>query len=154
MIVRNHQGSIDKTLSVLKTHLTRYPNQYAAICLELVQGEGGYWTGNEEFFKAVLGECRKHNITVIIDEVQTFMRTTEMFTFQYYKLDQFVDMVNIGKNSQICATIYKNDHKPEPGLISQTFTSSATAINAAYFIINEVASQGYLGLEGKKPASS
>jgi acetylornithine aminotransferase len=146
---KDHQGSIDKTLSVLKKHLTRYPNQYAAICIELVQGEGGYWTGNEEFFKAILGECRKNNITVIIDEVQTFMRTTEMFTFQYYKLDQFVDMVNIGKNSQICATLYKNDHKPEAGLISQTFTSSATAINAAYFIINEVATAGYLGPDGK-----
>ena len=58
-------------------------------------------------------------------------------------------MVNIGKNSQICATIYRNDHKPEPGLISQTFTSSGSAINAAYYIINTVANGDYLGDNGK-----
>ena len=72
-----------------------------------------------------------------------------MFAFQYFKLDQHVDIINIGKNSQICATIYKEDHKPRPGLISQTFTSSGSAINSAYYIINEIANNGYLGKEGK-----
>ena len=72
-----------------------------------------------------------------------------MFAFQYFELDQDVDMVNIGKNSQICATIYRKEFKPRAGLISQTFTSSGSAINAAYYIINEVAHGGYLGENGK-----
>lgn len=145
----DHQGSIDTTMTILKRHLARHPGQYAAICMELVQGEGGYWVGNEEFFKAIIEECKKHNIAVIIDEVQSFMRTKELFAFQYFNLDKHVDFVNIGKNSQICATIYKKEFKPRPGLISQTFTSSGSAINAAYYIINEVAHNGYLGENGK-----
>ena len=145
----DHQGSIERVVTKLKSLFTRYPEQHAAICMELIQGEGGYWVGNTEFFKAIIDECKKNHVSVIIDEVQTFMRTKEMFAFQYFGLDKDVDLVNIGKNAQICATIYRNDHKPQPGLISQTFTSSGSAINAAYYIINEVANKNYLGENGR-----
>lgn len=145
----HHQGSIDCAVAGLRKLFARHKGEYAAICMELIQGEGGYWVGHEDFFKAIIEECKKNNVSVIIDEVQTFMRTEKMFAFQYFNLDQHVDMVNIGKNSQICATIYREDHKPRPGLISQTFTSSGSAINAAYYIINEVANGGYLGKDGK-----
>lgn len=145
----NHERSIDMAVKHLEWYFARYPGEYAAMCMELIQGEGGYWVGHEDFFKAICDVCHKHNVSVIVDEVQTFMRTEELFAFQYFKLDKHVDLVNIGKNSQVCATIYRNDHKPQPGLISQTFTSSGSAINAAYYIINEVAHNGFLGKEGK-----
>ncbi len=145
----DHEGSIKRAVSMLEKYFMRHPGDYAAMCMELIQGEGGYFVGNEEFFKAICDTCKKHDVSVIVDEVQTFMRTKEMFAFQYFKLDKHVDFVNIGKNSQVCATIYRNDHKPQPGLISQTFTSSGSAINAAYYMINEVANGGYLGDDGK-----
>lgn len=145
----NHETSIKNTVKMLDKYFKRYPGQYAAICMELIQGEGGYWVGHEDYFKAICKICRENNVSVIVDEVQTFMRTKDMFAFQYFNLDNDVDMVNIGKNSQICATIYREDHKPRPGLISQTFTSSGSAIGAAYYIINEVANNGYLGDDGK-----
>lgn len=146
---KDHQGSIDRAVGLLRKYFTRHPGQYAAICMELIQGEGGYWVGHKEFFKAIIAECKKNNVAVIIDEVQTFMRTKDMFAFQYFELDNEVDFVNIGKNSQICATLYRGEYKPRPGLISQTFTSSGSAINAAYYMINEIANNGYLGEDGK-----
>lgn len=145
----DHQGSIDRTIAKLKEHFHRYPGQYAAICMELIQGEAGYFVGHEEFFKAIIDECKKNNVTIIADEVQSFMRTKELFAFQYFKLDELVDIVTIGKNSQVCATLFNSEHTPGPGLISQTFTSSGTAINAGYYIINEVVNNGYLGENGK-----
>ncbi|MCT4641707.1 MAG: aminotransferase class III-fold pyridoxal phosphate-dependent enzyme [Bacteriovoracaceae bacterium] len=145
----DHEGSIKKVVDKLEECFKRYPGQYAAMCMELIQGEGGYWVGHKDFFMAIIDICKKNNVSVIVDEVQTFMRTKELFAFQYFELDKHVDLVNIGKNSQICATIYRADHKPRPGLISQTFTSSGSAINAAYYIINEVANNGYLGEDGK-----
>lgn len=144
-----HERSIEMAVKHLEWYFERYPGEYAAMCMELIQGEGGYWVGNEEYFKAICDTCHKHNVSVIVDEVQTFMRTPELFAFQYFNLDKHVDFVNIGKNSQVCATLYREDHKPQPGLISQTFTSSGAAINAAYYIINEVANNGYLGENGK-----
>lgn len=146
---KDHQGSIKRATDMLEKYFERHPGDYAAMCMELIQGEGGYFVGHEEFFKAICDTCKKHDVSVIVDEVQTFMRTTELFAFQYFKLDKHVDFVNIGKNSQVCATLYRNDHKPEPGLISQTFTSSGSAINAAYYMISEVASNGFLGKGGK-----
>lgn len=145
----HHQGSIDCTVAMLEKYFARHPGQYAAICMELVQGEGGYWVGHKDFFKAIIEVCKKNNVAIIIDEVQTFMRTNKMFAFQYFELDKEVDFVNIGKNSQICATLYRSEFQPKPGLISQTFTSSGSAINAAYFIINEIANGDYLGEGGK-----
>jgi acetylornithine/N-succinyldiaminopimelate aminotransferase len=145
----DHDGSIERTLTILKDHITRHPGKHAAISMELIQGEAGYFVGHKDFFKAIIKECKKHNISILIDEVQTFMRTKDMFAFQYFELDKDIDLVNIGKNSQICATIYREDHKPLPGLISQTFTSSGVAINAAQYIISEIANGGYLGKDGK-----
>ena len=145
----NHEKSIRMAVSHLEWYFNRYPGEYAAMCMELIQGEGGYWVGNEEYFKAICDTCKKHNVSVIVDEVQTFMRTEELFAFQYFKLDKHADMVLIGKNSQVCGTLYREDHKPQPGLISQTFTSSGSAINAAYYIINEIVNSGYLGKDGK-----
>lgn len=146
---QDHQGSIDRAVALLEKYFARYKDQYAAFCMELIQGEGGYWVGHTEYFKAIIDICKKNNVSIIIDEVQTFMRTEHMFAFQYFGLDKDVDMVNIGKNSQVCATIYREDHKPRPGLISQTFTSSGSAIASAYYMINEIANGGYLGKDGK-----
>lgn len=145
----NHEGSIMKTLHELDEHFKRHPQKHAAIMIELIQGEGGYFVGNEEYFKAVINKCREHNVSIIIDEVQSFARTSELYTFQYFKLEGLVDLVNIGKNAQVCATLYKADHKPEPGLISQTFTSSSTAIQASIMTIKEITENGYLGKDGK-----
>ncbi len=145
----DHQGSIDRMMCALAGHISRHPGKHAAILCEVIQGEAGSWLGNKEFFEALFNECKKHNISIIIDEVQSFGRTEKLFAFQYFELDKYVDFVCIGKNSQTCATIYKADHKPRPGLVSQTFTSSSTAINASYYVINTIVNDGYLGKDGK-----
>src|SRR5690606_25920071 len=80
----DHEGSIEKTLTELDTYFTRYPGKYACLSIELIQGEGGYWVGNEEYLKAVIKKCREHNVSIIVDEVQTFGRTAKLFAFQYF----------------------------------------------------------------------
>ena len=91
----NHEESIKMAVSQLEANFNRYPGEYAAMCMELIQGEGGYWVGNEEFFKAICDTCHKHNVSVIVDEVQTFMRTKDLFAFQYFNLDKYIDFVLI-----------------------------------------------------------
>ncbi len=146
---KDHDGSIKKTIAKLNDLIKRYPGKHAAICMELIQGEAGSWPGHEDFFKAIIDVCKKNNISIFVDEVQTFMRTQELFAFQYFKLDKLVDVVTIGKNAQVCATLFTTEHKPGPGLISQTFTSSSSAIVAGYHIISSVLENGYLGENGK-----
>lgn len=145
----DHKGSIDRAVYAMKKMITRFPGHHAGFIMELIQGENGSWVGNTEYFEALIQVCKDNNISVMIDEVQTFARTTELFAFQHFKLDKLVDVVSVGKNSQVCATLFKDDHKPKPGLMSQTFTGSASQIAAAYYVISETVKGGYLGENGK-----
>lgn len=145
----DHQGSIELGVKTMKKFITRYPGQHAGFIMELIQGENGAWVGNQEYFEALINVCKENNVSVMVDEVQTFARTNQLFAFQYFKLDKLVDVVTVGKNSQVCATLFKDDHKPKPGLMSQTFTGSSSQIAAAHFVINEIVNGGYLGEGGK-----
>jgi 4-aminobutyrate aminotransferase-like enzyme len=145
----DHTGSIERAVYAMKKMLVRYPCQYAGFIMELIQGENGSWVGNTEYFEALINVCKENGISVMVDEVQTFARTKELFSFQYFKLDKHVDVVSVGKNSQVCATLFRDDHKPRPGLMSQTFTGSSSQISAAHYVINEMVTGGYLGENGK-----
>ncbi len=145
----DHEGSIKIAVNAMKKAIHRFPGQHAGFVMELIQGENGSWVGNTEYFEALIKVCQENNISVFIDEVQSFGRTHELFAFQHFKLDKHADIVAIGKNSQVCATLFKDDHKPKPGLMSQTFTGSSSQISAAHYVINEIVTGGYLGKEGK-----
>ena len=133
----------------LKHHIARFPGKHAALWMELVQGEGGYYAGDSDFFKALIEVARENNIAVIADEVQTFCRTTRPYAFQHFGLDKLVDLVTIGKISQVCATLFTDDYKPKPGLVSQTFTGSTWAITAAHAIVKGLIDSGNFGSDGK-----
>ena len=60
-----------------------------------------------------------------------------------------MDVVSIGKLSQVCATLFRKEMRPKPGLISQTFTSSTTAIESAKIILDQLVHHNYLGKSGK-----
>lgn len=146
---KNPEESIKVATAALKKHIKRHPGKHAAMVFELVQGEGGSWTASTEFHLALMKICREHKIAVIVDEVQTFARTSQVFAFQHYKLDDWVDMITVGKTSQVCATLFTSKYKPGPGLISQTFTSSSTAIAAGSAILDQLSQNNYFGSGGK-----
>lgn len=143
------QESTQHTLKVLNEHLKRYPRAHALMLLELVQGENGFYVGDKDFFRQIMQVLKKHEITILVDEVQTFARTSELFAFQHFELQEFVDIVTIGKVAQVGATLFKASYRPKPGLLSQTFTSSTAAIHTAKVIIEGLLNGDYLGQNGK-----
>ena len=143
------QGSTERALAKLNEHFDRHPGKYAVLWMELIQGEGGYYVGNTEFFKALIDLAHEHNVAVIADEVQTFGRTTRPFAFQHFELDKHVDLVTIGKLSQVCATLFTEEFVPQPGLISQTFTGSSWAILSGHAILSTLIKNGHYGADGK-----
>jgi len=143
------EGSTERSVRHLKEYLARHPNEYAGMCFELIQGEGGYYPGDRDFFIALMNILKENNVAVMVDEIQTFGRTTEFFAFQYFGLDSYVDVVTVGKMSQVCATLFTPAFNPQPGLLSQTFTSSSAAIYASCVILEELENGGYLGEDGK-----
>lgn len=141
--------SIRRSVSALKEHLARYPKEHAVMIFELVQGENGFYPGTNEFFTALMTILKENNISILADEIQSFGRTPAICAFHHFGLEQYVDMVTIGKMTQICATLYKEDHRPRPGLLSQTFIGSTATIHASKAVLNELQSGKYFGPSGR-----
>jgi 4-aminobutyrate aminotransferase / (S)-3-amino-2-methylpropionate transaminase / 5-aminovalerate transaminase len=69
----------------------------AAVIVEPILGEGGFVTPPPEFFPTLTEICRKHEILVIADEVQTgFARTGALFACERLGLDP--DLVTMAKS--------------------------------------------------------
>jgi 4-aminobutyrate aminotransferase-like enzyme len=145
----NPEGSTQQTLKLLHQYLDRYPNQYAAMCFELIQGEAGIYPGSASFFSSIMQVLKDHNIAIIVDEVQTFGRTPQLFAYQYFQLEHYVDIVSVGKLCQVCATLFRSSFKPQAGLLSQTFISSSTALQGSEWIIRHLLSDDFFGPNGK-----
>lgn len=144
----NPEASTARSLEVLESHLNRHPGDYGCIWLELVQGEGGYYPGSHDYFVKLIELCRKHEVPIVADEVQTFARTTQPFAFQTFGLEDLVDVVTIGKSTQVCATLFRTQYKPGPGLISQTFTASSSAVRAGLAFVQMLADSSLYGDNG------
>ncbi len=142
-------GSTERTLAALRSHLDRHPGRHAAMVLELIQGEGGYYAGDAAFFEAIAGLLREREVAVLFDEIQTFGRTHRPFAYQHFGLERFADIVTVGKTSQVCATLFSDDYRPPPGLVSQTFTGSTSAIAAGLYVVERFAGGDLFGASGR-----
>lgn len=143
------EESTQETLQIVERYLQRYPDAHCGFIMELVQGEGGYYSAPREYFVSLCELLKKHKVPVFFDEIQTFGRTYAPFAFQMLELDEFADVVTVGKMSQICATFFRQELNPKPGLLSQTFTSSTTAIVTARWILRKLAEGNFYGPQGR-----
>ena len=142
--------STAEAVASLENHLRLHPGDHACMIFELIQGEGaGYLPGDADFFRALMQILKKSGVSILMDEIQTFGRTSEFFAFQHFGLDEFVDAVTLGKLSQACATLVRAEFNPKPGLVSQTFTAPTVSIHAARVILRHMQEQNFLGPEGK-----
>jgi 4-aminobutyrate aminotransferase-like enzyme len=142
-------ASIARAREQLETCIRRYPDQYACFVMELVQGEGGFNTAPREFFVTLMDLCHEHGIAVWADEVQTFGRTESLFHHDQLELGPYVDVVTIGKLSQVCACLYTEAMNPKPGLLSGTFVGSTVALAVGRRTIERLLEGGYYGPDGR-----
>ncbi len=143
------EGSTQRAVAVLKSHLARHPGRHAVMCLEMVQGEGGCNPGSPAFFAALVAVLREAGVAVFVDEVQTFGRLERLFAFEQFGLAEHVDVVTIGKLSQVCATFFRDSFRPRPGLLSQTFTAATSAIYAGRTVLEHLQAGGCYGPTGR-----
>ena len=72
------------------------PTDVAAIILEPVQGEGGFYAASPAFMRALRELCDLHGILLICDEIQTgFARTGRMFATEHAGIEP--DLITIAK---------------------------------------------------------
>jgi 4-aminobutyrate aminotransferase/(S)-3-amino-2-methylpropionate transaminase len=125
-------------------HLFKYdvePERVAAIVVEPVLGEGGFYVAPPEFLQALRGLCDKHGIVFIADEIQTgFARTGRMFAMEHYGIEP--DLTTMAKSLAggfpLAAVVGKSEmlDAPGPGGLGGTFAASPISCAAALAVID------------------
>ncbi|MEY4356942.1 MAG: 4-aminobutyrate transaminase [Pseudomonadota bacterium] len=73
------------------------PQRVAALIVEPVQGEGGFYVAPAEFLQALRELCDRHGIVLIFDEIQSgFARTGKMFACEHAAVAP--DLLTIAKS--------------------------------------------------------
>jgi 4-aminobutyrate aminotransferase len=122
------------------------PEQVAAIIVEPVQGEGGFYVQPPEFMRALREVCDRHGIVLIADEIQTgFGRTGKLFAMEHY--DVLPDLMTVAKSlagglplSGVVGRAEIMD-APAPGGLGGTYAGNALAIAAAHAVLDVIADE-------------
>lgn len=119
------------------------PGRVAAIIIEPVQGEGGFYMAPSRFVEELRQICDRHGILLIADEVQTgFARTGRMFAMERYGVA--ADLTTMAKSLAggfpLAAVTGRADimDAPEPGGLGGTFGGNPLGIAAAHAVLDVI----------------
>ncbi|PPB79698.1 4-aminobutyrate aminotransferase [Albidovulum inexpectatum] len=135
------QKSLDALNYLFKADVD--PARVAAIILEPVQGEGGFYEAPREFMSALREICDRHGILLIADEVQTgFARTGRMFAMEHH--DVAPDLTTMAKSLAggfpLAAVTGRAEimDAPAPGGLGGTYGGNPLGIAAAHAVLDVI----------------
>ena len=125
------------------------PQRVAAVIVEPVQGEGGFYVAPKELLAALRSLCDEHRILLIADEVQTgFGRTGKMFAMEHFGV--LPDLMTFGKSvaggmplTGVCGRAEIMD-APAPGGLGGTYAGNPLALAAAHAVLDIFEQEGLL----------
>ncbi|WP_341937911.1 4-aminobutyrate--2-oxoglutarate transaminase [Marinimicrobium sp. C2-29] len=127
------------------------PKDTAAIFIEPVLGEGGFYAASPEFLKAVREICDEHGILMIVDEVQSgFGRTGKMFAIEHSGVEP--DMMTVAKSMAdgmpISAVVGTDKHMDSsgPNSLGGTYTGSPVSCAAVLAVMDVFKEEDILGM--------
>ena len=151
--IAHHGISEEQSLSALawlfKTDVE--PSRVAAIIIEPVQGEGGFYVAPNSFMKSLREICDQHGILLICDEVillicdevQTgFARTGKLFAIEHYGIEP--DLITMAKSLAggfpLSAISGRADimDAPDPGGLGSTYGGSPLGCAAGLAVIDVI----------------
>ena len=117
------------------------PSDVAAMIIEPVQGEGGFYPASTGFLKALRAICDEHGIVLIADEVQSgFARTGAMFCMDHHGVEP--DLMTIAKGIAggypLAAVVGKSEimDAPLPGGLGGTYAGSPLGCVAGLVVLD------------------
>lgn len=117
------------------------PARVAAMIIEPVLGEGGFYAAPPEFLRRLRAVCDRHGILLVCDEIQTgFARTGRMFATEYAGIEP--DLMTVAKSLAggvpISAVIGKAEimDSPVPGGLGGTYAGSPLGCAAGLAVID------------------
>ncbi len=133
------QDSLDSLARLFKADVE--PETVAAIIIEPVQGEGGFYIAPKDFMLELRELCNKYGILLICDEVQTgFARTGKMFATEYFNIepDLMVMAKSLAGGFPLSGVVGKAEimDSPEPGGLGGTYGGSPIGCTAAHAVLD------------------
>ena len=140
-----HGGSVYALMAAI-TQLFKAdldPARVAAIIIEPVQGEGGFYPAPTELMRAVRKLCDEHGIVMIADEVQTgFARTGRMFAMNHHDVaaDLTTMAKGLGGGFPIAAVTGRASimDAANPGGLGGTYGGNPIGIAAAHAVLDVI----------------
>lgn len=119
------------------------PEDIAAIIVEPVQGEGGFYPASDSFLKALRNVCDQYGIVLILDEIQSgFARTGQFFASEYSGVE--ADLMTVAKGIAggfpLAAVVGKSHimDAPLPGGLGGTYAGSPVSCAAALAVLGVI----------------
>ena len=143
--IEYHGVSVEESLKSLQNlfKVDIAPSDVAAIIVEPVQGEGGFYPAPNEFMQALRAICDEHDIVMIADEIQTgFGRTGRFFASEYADIEP--DLMTVAKGAAggfpLAAVVGKAKimDAPLPGGLGGTYAGSPIGCAAALVVIDVI----------------
>ena len=123
------------------------PNRVAAMIIEPVQGEGGFYIAPPEFLQRLRALCDQHGILLICDEVQTgFARTGRLFATEYAGIE--ADIMTLAKGLAggfpLAAVVGKSEvlEAVGPGGVGGTYGGNPLSCVAALAVLDVIEEEG------------
>ena len=124
-----------RTLEEQLLKRTAPPDEIAAIFVETIQGEGGYYVSPPGFLRGLRELCDRHGILLVVDEVQTGMgRTGKLFSIEHWGMEPDIICLakGIASGMPLGAIIAQNDIMNwPPGSHASTFGGNPVSCRAA-----------------------
>lgn len=123
------------------------PSRVAAIIVEPVQGEGGFYEAPPGFMQRLRQICDQYSILLIADEVQTgFARTGKLFAMEHHGVaaDLTTMAKGLGGGLPISAVTGRADvmDSPAPGGLGGTYAGNPLAVAAAHAVLDVIEDEG------------
>ncbi len=146
-----HGISVDDAMAGIEMLLKNdiEPSRVAAIVVEPVQGEGGYYPAPDEFLPRLRALCDQHGILIIADEIQTGIgRTGRMFAVEHCGVvPEIIALAKgLGGGFPISAIVGRADVMDAvgPGGLGGTYAGSPIACAAALAVLDIIESEQLL----------
>ena len=125
------------------------PSRVAAVVVEPVQGEGGYYLAPADFLPRLRSLCDRHRMLLIADEIQTGIgRTGRMFAVEHAGVvaDIIALAKGLGGGFPISAIVGRADVMDAvgPGGLGGTYAGSPIACAAALAVLDIIESEQLL----------
>jgi 4-aminobutyrate aminotransferase / (S)-3-amino-2-methylpropionate transaminase / 5-aminovalerate transaminase len=140
-----HGVSVEDSLAALE-HIFKFdiePARVAAIIIEPVMGEGGFYVAPPQFLQALRRLCDQHGIVLVVDEIQTgFARTGRMFAIEHAGVEP--DLMTMAKSLAggfpLAAVVGKAAimDAPGPGGLGGTYAGSPIACAAGLAVLEAI----------------